>query len=64
MSFREVTDTDCSRVVDGILAMSKAQTLEETTMALVHTAMDLVPCDHGGYAEIDEHFQPHPALLQ
>lgn len=56
MQFREVTDADCARVIEGVLAMSRAQTLEEAAMALVGTATDLVPCDHGGYAEVDEHF--------
>ena len=56
MQFREVTDADCGRVVSGVLAMSHAETLEETTMALVHAAMDLVACDHGGFSEVDTHF--------
>lgn len=56
MRYREVTDADCKRVVNGVLAMSRARSLEQTTMALVQTAMDLVPCDHGGYSEVDEHF--------
>ena len=56
MRFREVSDADLKRVVDGVMAMSEAATLEETTMTLVRTAMDLVPCDHGGYSEVDEHF--------
>lgn len=56
MLYREVTDADCGRVVEGVLAMSQAGSLEETALALVDTAMELVPCDHGGYSEVDEHF--------
>ena len=56
MLFREVNEADCRQVIDGVLAMSRAPTLEETTMALVRAAMNLVPCDHGGYSEVDEHF--------
>lgn len=56
MLYREVNDADCGRIVDGVLAMSRASTLEETALALVETAMDLVPSDHGGYSEVDEHF--------
>lgn len=56
MEFREVTDADCRRVAEGILAMSEASSLEDTTSELVRTAMDLVPSDHGGYAEVDEYF--------
>lgn len=56
MLYREVTDADCGRIIDGVLAMSQASSLEDTALALVDTAMDLVPCDHGGYSEVDEHF--------
>ncbi len=36
--------------------MEGADSLEDTAMALVNTAMDLVDCDHGGYTEVDVHF--------
>lgn len=36
--------------------MDMAGSLEETAEVLVQTAMDLVPCDHAGYSEIDLYF--------
>jgi DNA-binding CsgD family transcriptional regulator len=44
-------------VVDGLFAMQDAPTLEITTAELVRMTLDLVRCDHAGYAEIDLHFQ-------
>lgn len=44
------------RILDCVAAMQEAATLEDCARALVAAAMDIVPCDHAGYAEIDDHF--------
>ncbi|MEM6635078.1 MAG: helix-turn-helix transcriptional regulator [Pseudomonadota bacterium] len=54
--FRQVSDADYSRIVECIVAMGRAKSLEDAAHALIDAAMDLVACDHGGYAEIDLHF--------
>jgi DNA-binding CsgD family transcriptional regulator len=56
MRFREVAEADLMRIQEGVVAMHAARSLEETADALVTAAMDLVPCDHGGYSEVDLHF--------
>lgn len=54
--FSEVRDVDRVRIHECVLAMENACSLEHAAHALVDAAMDLVPCDHGGYTEIDLHF--------
>lgn len=44
------------RILDCVAAMQEAATLEDSALAMVSTAMDLVDCDFGGYSEIDSHF--------
>lgn len=56
MEFREVRDRERARIVAGVLAMQQANSLEDTAVALVDTAMAVVPSDHGGYSEVDVHF--------
>jgi hypothetical protein len=51
-----MTGKEYPRMVDGRFAMQDAPTLESTTTELVGMVLDLVDCDHGGYAEIDLHF--------
>lgn len=54
--FRDVTEVDYQEVCRGIVEMQRAADLREMTRVLVRTAMQLVPCDHGGYSEVDVHF--------
>lgn len=56
MAFREVTEEDYRTICRGIVQMQGAPSLDELTRELVRTAMELVPCDHGGYSEVDLHF--------
>lgn len=56
MTFRGVTEKDYRIICGGIVQMQRAPSLDELTRALVRTAMKLVPCDHGGYSEVDVHF--------
>lgn len=44
------------RILDCVAAMQEAVTLEESALAMVSAAIDLVDCDFGGYSEIDSHF--------
>src|SRR5690606_37464488 len=37
-------------------AMQRAVSLDATAAALVDAAVTVVPCDHGGYTEVDLHF--------
>src|SRR5690606_1457181 len=54
--FRDITGNDYQAICRGIVAMQRAPDLRKMTHALVQTALDLVPCDHGGYSEVDVHF--------
>lgn len=56
MRLREITENDRSLILEGVLAMQRSQSLEDTATALVNAAMELVPADHGGYSEVDTHF--------
>lgn len=56
MRLGEVRSADIRRVREGALEIDAAATLEEAALAIVRAAMDLAPCDHGGYSEVDEHF--------
>ena len=56
MNLREIRSSDYRAVCEGVLQMQRASSLDETTWVLVRTAMEVVPCDHGGYSEVDTHF--------
>ncbi len=44
------------RMLDCVAEMQEAASLEDCARTLVAAVMDIVPCDHAGYAEIDDHF--------
>lgn len=56
MTFRDVAEKDYRTICQGIVRMQNARSLGEVTRTLVRTAMEVVPCDHGGYSEVDLHF--------
>ncbi len=56
MTFREVTERDYRTICSGIGEMQNAPSLDDMKRTLVRTAMKVVPCDHGGFSEVDLHF--------
>lgn len=56
MTFRDVTEEDYRAISRGIAQMQRASSLSGMTRALVRTAIQVAPCDHGGYTETDHHF--------
>jgi len=51
-----IADQTYRTIYDCIVEMEEASSLEAAARRLVDATMRLVPCDHGGYSEVDLHF--------
>jgi len=51
-----ITDGTYRAIYECIVEMEEASSLEAAAGRLVNATMQLVPCDHGGYSEVDLHF--------